>query len=108
MYEPVFQNLRHKNSFILNKNTKTAIQQLQLQNQDLKFILKGKISTTINHEILIQILKRKINDKKFLNLIKTGLKTSILLTKETSLIFINIYMHVFDNYISKKIKKLNS
>lgn len=107
LYEPIFQKLTDKNSFVLNKNAKILIQQLQLQNQNLTFALKGKIDTTINHEILIQILKKKVNDKKFLDLIKTGLKANILLTKETNLIFTNIYMHIFDIYISKKIKKLN-
>jgi hypothetical protein len=57
---------------------------------------------------MLKILRKRIIDPQFLNLIKTILKN---LNQQACYsihpVLFNIYMHEFDLYISKKIKKLN-
>jgi len=67
----------------------------------------------VNHNKLLDILQRRIQDTKFLNLIKQGLKSGIIFEKvfeETNVgttqgsslspLLFNIYMHELDKYIT--------
>lgn len=122
IYEPYGPNIYKESNdiFHFNKSPHDAIKKLKKQSQRMKFCLEGKIIkaySNVHHQKLIQILKEKINDKKFIKLIKQALQGGIM--QETkyydtvlkisqkriiSFMLFNIYMLKFDEYIKKKIQ----
>jgi len=71
-----------------------------------------KFFASIDHDILISILKKYIPDENVLWLLKTiissfpgaGRKTGLPLGNLTSQLFANIYMHEFDQFVKHRIK----
>ena len=117
IYEPIFQIKEHNHGFRPKRSTETAMIRLQRQSKEMYWAIEGDIKSaypTVNHALLLKILSRKIKDKKFLNLIKTGLEHNIVfegtITKNllgtpqggiVSPILFNIYMHEFDCFIDE-------
>ncbi len=71
-----------------------------------------KFFDSINHKILISIIKRKINDKDFSILIEqviesfsTKLETGLPLGNVTSQIFSNIYLNELDQFVKHVLKE---
>lgn len=124
IYEPLFENLNVSFGFRPNKGCQEAIYQIQPKTQGMTTAIEGDIKgafNNLNHEILIKILERRIQDKKFLNIIysmcKAGIFDQIQNIQVDSLLEIpqgaivspmlwNIYMHEFDRYVLTDIQDL--
>jgi group II intron reverse transcriptase/maturase len=123
IYEPIFEETDENSNygFRPGKGTHDAIKKLFQKGQGLEWAIEGDIEKaydTVNHKILIQILKRKISDNHFLNLIYQGLKSGVINKGNfehtllgtpqggiASPILFNIYMREFDTYIKTDIDK---
>lgn len=123
LYEPVFQVLEYNHGFRPKKSPQSAIRKLQIESEGMSTALEGDIKRafdSIDSDILMNLLKKKINDTKFLKLIKDGLKNNIRFENKrkqnlkgikqlgvASPILFNIYMHQFDLAIYQTIKNLD-
>lgn len=121
IYEPIFEKTNVSYGFRPNKGCQNVMFQITPKTQGMDLAIEGDIKGAFNnldHNILMKILNRRINDKKFLSLIydmcKAGIfdqlqniRTDSLLGVPqgaiTSPILWNIYMHEFDNYILTEI-----
>jgi len=121
IYEPNFSNKSH--GFRSGKSQHTALKDIRKYFGGVIWFIEGDISSffdNINHNILMNILSERIQDKKILNLINFGLKSDILLPYGTfvknniigtsqggilSPLLSNIYLDKFDKFIENK--KLN-
>jgi group II intron reverse transcriptase/maturase len=122
IYEPVF-TLEHKDSnfgFRPKKSTQDAIRVIRQRAQNTEWCIEGDIKKaydSINHKILIQILRCKIKDDKFLSLINSALKSGLVFKGAyehtllgtpqggiASPILFNIYMAELDRYILNDIQ----
>lgn len=75
IYEPVFDD--HSHGFRPNRSCHTALCQISSDFTGAVWFIEGDITgcfDNIDHEILIDILARKIKDSKFLNVIRQFLK----------------------------------
>jgi len=128
IYEPIFQRYELNHGFRPRRSCETALIKLQRESKELTWAIEGDIKAaypSVNHKIMLKILKEKINDRKFLSLIKDGLQHNIVFKETTaknllgtpqggiaSPILFNIYMHKFDMFIkdviNKKIRSLNT
>lgn len=122
IYEPIFQETESNHGFRPMRGTFTAILKLQRESKEMTSALEGDITGAydhVNHLKLIEILKKKISDKRFLKLIKEGLKQNIIFEGKrlinlvgtpqggiASPILFNIYMHEFDMYVIEKLKEI--
>lgn len=127
IYEPEFAKINCNFGFRPNKGCQDAIHQIQQKAKAMDFAMEGDIKgafDNVNHTIMIDILKKKIKDKKFLQLILGGLKCGIIYlnyrqdselgTTQGSIvspILYNIYFHEFDKFIhttfNEIVKKMN-
>jgi group II intron reverse transcriptase/maturase len=119
IYEPLFQIDEFNHGFRPKRSTETAMVQLQRTSKEMVWALEGDIKSaypSVNHDKLLQLLKLKISDNKFLKLIHLGLRHNITFEGKTeknligtpqggiaSPILFNIYMHEFDKFIFKLI-----
>ena len=75
IYEPVFDNNSH--GFRPNRSCHTALSQIKKDFTGVVWFIEGDITgcfDNIDHNVLIDILAKKIKDSKFLNLIRQFLK----------------------------------
>jgi len=96
----------------------TALQEIQEQWSGVSWIIEGDIKSCfddIDHEILIELLGKKIEDDRFINLIRKFLKAGYFDMKEgytnslagtpqggiASPILANIYLHELDEYVEQ-------
>jgi len=121
IYEPLFLDTSH--GFRPNRSCQTALFQIKSTCRGTKWVVEGDITgcfDNVDHEILLQILSRKINDGRFLELIRRFLKAGYFEFHQVnnslsgvpqggiiSPILSNIYMHEFDLYMEMLTKKLN-
>lgn len=122
IYEPVFKelgvttkNLSNNYGFRPNLGCWSAIDKIEKYARHCNIVIEGDIVSAYNnvdHEILLKILRERITDKKFLDLIKQMLKSGVM-DGETfehtisgtpqggivSPLLFNIYMLEFDRYI---------
>jgi retron-type reverse transcriptase len=115
-YEKIFLNSSH--GFRPKRGTKTAIQYLEAKFQSSHYIIEADLSKafdTIQHDKLMEILKKRIKCEKTLSLIKSGLKAGYIefgnlhdnLSMGTpqgsvlSPILCNIYLHKLDVFVEK-------
>ena len=119
IYEPLFQIEETNHGFRPKRSTETAMIQLQRTSKEMNWALEGDIKgayPSVIHDKLIKILEEKISDRKFLKLIREGLRHNIVFEGKTeknllgtpqggiaSPILFNIYMRQFDLYINKLI-----
>lgn len=125
IYEPEFQeqgiktkNLSNNYGFRPNKSTWSAIEKLKWHSKRCNYIIEGDIISAynnVNHRILILILRRRIKDKAFLNLVWKMLKSGIMDGKRyehslngtpqggiVSPLLFNIYMLELDRFVYEK------
>nr|ALO20849.1 HNH endonuclease [Chlamydomonas nivalis] len=116
IYEPVFEKRNDNYGFRPNKSCHQAIIKIRRQGTGLTSALEGDIEgayDNVDHDILINILKKRIQDEKFLKLLNQGFKSGLLdqgKRQDTLLgvpqgglaspILFNIYMQEFDNFIN--------
>lgn len=115
IYEPIFLDTSH--GFRPNKSCHTALSKVKIQFKGVVWMVEGDITgcfDNINHEILLNILSQKIQDGRFIELIRRFLKAGYLElnvphnslsgTPQGGLcspILANIYMHEFDKYMDQ-------
>jgi len=79
IYEDSFSDLSH--GFRPERSCHTALIQIKQKCQGTKWWIEGDIKgffDNINHDVLIGILRKRINDEKFLRLIRKYLRAGIL------------------------------
>nr|NP_066492.1 orf621 [Rhodomonas salina]AAG17763.1 orf621 [Rhodomonas salina] len=121
IYEPTFSG-NNNHGFRPRLSSETALELLKRNRKGKTHAIEGDIKKAyegINHNILMKILKKKINDKKFLRIIEEGLKcgieknrkiyNSITVVPQGSIcspILFNIYMNEFDEAIKTIIEEI--
>jgi len=86
IYEPTFSECSH--GFRPNRSCHTALQQIDQQFDGIKWLVRGEIegcnrlTNNIDHKILIQILRRRIKDERFIGLIIDALKVGSIETSK--------------------------
>lgn len=120
IYEPTFKKYETNFGFRPNRSCDNAIEKIKQEFKSADWFIEGDIKgayDNVDHDILINSLKKRIKDKKFLKLIHSGLKSGILdmnIPKDTLLgipqggiaspILFNIYMHELDEYVINHLK----
>lgn len=114
LFEPSFSDKSH--GFRPGRSCHTALKYVNTQFKGVSWYIEGDISKyfdSINHNILMHLLKRKVRDKLILNLIEAGLKADIIFKNKTiehisgtpqggilSPLLSNIYLHELDKFIN--------
>ena len=129
IYEPEFEIFysstkgRIENfGFRPHKSTHNSIERFKILGQRTHWVIEGDIRSaydTVNHDILMKLLERRITDKKFLNLIKSYLKAGIMEDRGithsligvpqggiVSPLLFNIYLFELDKYVHKELNGL--
>jgi RNA-directed DNA polymerase len=117
IYEPVFSRQSH--GFRPKKSCHTALNQITKEWQSVKWFIEFDIKgffDNMNHETLISLLEKKIDDKRFIKLIRQFLKAGYLedwVFHKTysgapqggiiSPLLSNIYLNELDTYIEETI-----
>lgn len=120
IYEPTFLECSH--GFRNGKGCLTAMNQIRKQFDGVSYIIEGDITKcydSFNHNILVTLLKRRIDDQRFINLIFKLLKAgyfekedgptgTIIIPKlgtpqgsVLSPMLANIYLHELDTFVMK-------
>lgn len=118
IYEPVFFDTSH--GFRPNKSCHTALYQVKSTCKGTNWVIEGDITAcfeNIDHDVLIGILSKKIQDGRMLELIRRFLKAGYFEFKEKqhslsgtpqggviSPILANIYLHELDKYMEELVK----
>lgn len=118
IYDTDFSTYSH--GFRANKSCLTAMDQIRKNFDGVSFVIEGDFSKcfdSFNHEILVNIIRKRISDQKFINLIYKLLKAGYLqINRPTSYsvvyphmgtpqgsivspMFANIYLHELDIFI---------
>lgn len=121
IYEPNFDKLNSNFGFRPNFGVHDAIRSIQQKAKSMSFAIEADIQgafDNVNFDILINILRKKIKDEKFLKLILHSLKCGINFSTQfeesklgttqgsvLSPILYNIYFHEFDKYIQEQFKE---
>jgi group II intron reverse transcriptase/maturase len=128
IYEPEFKEWDNKCEekcsnfgFRPNKSTWSAIEKIQKYAQRCSIVIEGDIVSAYNnvdHDVLLNILKERIKDKKFIKLIKDLLRSGIMdegkyehSLKGTpqggivSPLLFNIYLFGLDKFVYERIMK---
>jgi group II intron reverse transcriptase/maturase len=122
IYEPVFRFKSFNYGFRPGVSCNEAIQKVKDLAKGSDFALEGDIEGAYNnvqHEKMVETLRERISDNKFLKLIRQLHKSGIMeddITKDTTLgipqggiaspILFNIYMHNFDMFVERRLKEL--
>lgn len=112
IYEPIFSKDSH--GFRSGHSCHTALMQVKQQWTGIKWIVNMDVKgyfDNINHDVLIDILARRIDDRRLLKLIKSMLKAGYIEDWKyhstysgspqggiISPLLANIYLHVLDKY----------
>lgn len=121
IYEKTFSDCSH--AFRPNRSCHTALDQLRTKFQSSAWYIEGDITDcfgSINHHILLSVLRERITDLKFIHLINLFLKSGYLenwtyhktysgVPQGTIIgpILANIYLDKFDKYMNNKIEEYN-
>jgi group II intron reverse transcriptase/maturase len=121
IYEPRFKDCSH--GFRPNRGQHSCIRYVRAWFPGIIWYIEGDISKcydSIDHDILIRILRRRIKDERFISLIESGLKSKIIDKRQITLsdmgtpqggvvspLLSNIYLHEMDRYMSRVIGALN-
>ncbi len=122
IYEPTFSNYSH--GFRPGKSCHTALKQIKDICSGTIWCIEGDIKgffDNIDHDIMLKILKKKIDDGRFLELIRRFLKAGYMeygMRRNTitgtpqggiiSPILANIYLNELDEYLGNQIKEYTS
>jgi group II intron reverse transcriptase/maturase len=122
IYEPIFST--HSHGFRPGKSCHTALQDFRKHWTGIKWVIEGDIKgcyDNVNHHILINILRRKIKDERFIQLIwkliRAGVEENGVREKTKigtpqggilSPILANIYLHELDEHLVTLSKEISS
>lgn len=122
IYEPVFSNNSH--GFREGRSCHTALSQIKNTWKGLTWCIEGDIKgffDNINHQILIKMISKKIEDRRFLLLIHNALMCGVMEDWQfnktysgtpqggiISPLLANIYLHEFDLFMEEQMKKFDS
>jgi group II intron reverse transcriptase/maturase len=122
IYEPIFSDWSH--GFRPHKSCHTAFEQIKRVWKGTKWFIELDIKgffDNMDHDVLIQLLEKKIDDKRFLKTIKGMLNAGYLEDWKynathsgtpqggiISPILSNIYLHELDIYAEKSINSYNT
>lgn len=114
--EPIFELnfLEVSHGFRPNRNCHIALKYLNTKMKDSIWFIEGNLeNNTLNTTLLIELISKRVKDKLILSLLRSALKSNVLMSKE--LLFIpevgiehgstlktlltNIYYHELDNYL---------
>jgi len=114
IYEPVFSDDSH--GFRNGRSCHTALMQVRQKWTGMKWIVNMDIKgyfDNINHEVLVDVLAKRIDDKRFLGLIRSMLKAGYMEDWKfhdtfsgtpqggvVSPVLANIYLHELDEYVA--------
>jgi group II intron reverse transcriptase/maturase len=118
IYEPTFS--QHSHGFREKRSCHTALIEVKNTFSGVNWFIEGDIKgffDNINHQALINILRKRINDEKFIRLMWKFLKAGFVEnwrfentysgTPQGGIIsplLANIYLNEFDSYIEKELK----
>lgn len=121
IYEPIFSDNSH--GFRPNKSCHTGLTQVKRTWKGMKWIIEFDIKgffDNIDHEKMVQILEKKIDDKRIICLVKMMLKAGYIEgwkwnptysgTPQGGVIsplLANIYLHELDTFMEKRITLFN-
>lgn len=121
IYEPVFSD--HSHGFRPGRSCHTALDEVKHNWNGTKWIIEADIRgcfDNINHDVLMELLANKIEDRCFLKLIRSFLQAGYLddwIYHRTysgtpqggtvSPILANIYLHELDEWLSQKAESFN-
>ena len=121
IYEGYFENNSH--GFRPNRSCHTALDKIQKTFTGVKWFIEGDIKgffDNINHNTLIDIMRERINDERFLRLIRKFLNAGYIENWTfhntysgtpqggiISPILANIYLDKFDKYVNEYIQQFN-
>nr|YP_009710020.1 hypothetical protein [Coleochaete scutata]QFU80125.1 hypothetical protein [Coleochaete scutata] len=127
IYEPIFSN--HSHGFRPNRSQHTALRHIRAQFTGFTWCVEGDISKffdSMDHQVMIKLMSKKISDRKFLYFISKMLKTKVMVQDPKhgnskvitnfvgspqgsiiSPILSNIMLHEFDKFIEDYIGKYN-
>ena len=121
IYEDSFEEISH--GFRPNRSCHTALRQIQNRFVRCKWYVEGDIKgffDNIDHEIMINILRKRIKDERFINLIRKFLNAGYMEQQELhqsysgtpqggiiSPILANIYLDQFDKYMAEYKKQFD-
>lgn len=123
IWEKIFLDCSH--GFRPKRSVHSALYQLYYGGQNFSWVIQGDISKcfdNIPHKLVIELLRKKIVDPRFLEVITKFLETGVqnpktkMIEKTTlgipqggilSPILCNIVLHRFDEYMQKQIAKYN-
>jgi nicotine oxidoreductase len=124
IFEPTFLSCSH--GFRSGKGCLTAMHHIRTHFDGVSYVIEGDITKcydSVNHEILVTLLKRRIEDQRFVNLIYKLLKAGYLETEGNrkgtltlpklgtpqgsvlSPMLANIYLHELDRFVMSWIEK---
>ncbi|MBR0600664.1 reverse transcriptase domain-containing protein, partial [Sinanaerobacter chloroacetimidivorans] len=119
IYEPIFSDNSH--GFRPDRSCHTALCQIKNTMRGANWVIEGDVTgcfDNIDHTILLNILSQKIEDGRFIELIRRFLKAGYLEFKQMhrslsgcpqggiiSPILSNIYLNEFDKYMDEIINK---
>lgn len=121
IYEPLFKNSSH--GFRPKRSCHTALKWIKLGWTGTKWFVEIDIKgyfNNINHDVLMELLEKRIEDTQFLDLIRDMLKAGYVEDWQyhktysgtpqggiISPILANIYLHELDEYMEKKIQEFD-
>ena len=121
IYEPQFTN--HSHGFRTNRSCHTALKEIRNTFTGTRWFIEGDIKgffDNIDHHVLIQLLRKRIKDEKFINLIWKFLRAGYVEdwvfhktysgTPQGGIIsplLSNIYLHELDKYVKQYTERYN-
>jgi group II intron reverse transcriptase/maturase len=119
IFEPTFSGNSH--GFRPGRGCHTALKQVNTRFKASKWYIEGDIKSyfdTIDHGILVNLLRRKVRDNRILGLVETALKANIIFNGEMiehvsgtpqggilSPLLSNIYLHELDVFMENMMIK---
>lgn len=119
IYEPNFSDNSH--GFRPNRSCHSALRQIEHEFDGIKWAIDGDIKgayDNINHGVLLNLLRKRIRDERFLSLISKALKAGYLYNSQPILALIgtpqgsivspilaNIYLHELDVFVEGQKRK---
>jgi len=121
IYEPIFLDSSH--GFRKGRSCHTALDELRNTWQGMKWMIEADFRgcfDNINHDVLMELLAKRIDDRRFLKLIRSFLRAGYLEQwvhhrtysgtpqgGTVSPILANIYLHELDQWFQQKVNAFN-